>query len=154
MSLYVSFLIKSNKKWSLEGSYERSKIWREKAYFGYSRRHQVHNHMNVQTSAPPSPHVATPVKVSTAISKNYVHWVYFWEGSREAVMREGPRERVSAGQGYVADWKPILTTLSYSSKINGYLYWQRVSPPLKKKRPDMLSETMLPIQSGVTALCR
>ncbi len=30
-------------------------------------------------------------------------------------------------------------TLSYSSKINSYLYHQRVSPPLKKF-PDMLSE--------------
>jgi hypothetical protein len=30
-------------------------------------------------------------------------------------------------------------TLSYSSKINGYLYPQRVSPPLKK-RCDMFSE--------------
>jgi hypothetical protein len=33
-------------------------------YFGYSGRHQVH--MNFQPSPPPSPHVATPAKVSTA----------------------------------------------------------------------------------------
>jgi hypothetical protein len=32
-----------------------------------------------------------------------------------------------------------MLTLSYSSKINGYLYHQRVSPPLKK-HPDILSE--------------
>jgi hypothetical protein len=30
--------------------------------------------------------------------------------------------------------------LSYSTKTNGYLYHQRVSSPLKKKRPDMFSE--------------
>ncbi len=35
----------------------------EKTYFGYSGRHQVY--MNFQPS-PPSPHVATPAKVSTA----------------------------------------------------------------------------------------
>jgi hypothetical protein len=33
----------------------------------------------------------------------------------------------------------LLLTLSYSSKINSYLYHQRFSPPLKK-HPDMLSE--------------
>jgi hypothetical protein len=32
-----------------------------------------------------------------------------------------------------------VLTLSYSSKINGYFYHQRVSPPLKK-RSDTLSE--------------
>jgi hypothetical protein len=31
----------------------------------------------------------------------------------------------------------MFLTLSYSSKINRYLYQQRVSSPLKKKRPDM-----------------
>jgi hypothetical protein len=33
----------------------------------------------------------------------------------------------------------MVLTLSYSSKINGYLHHQRVSSPLKKM-PDMLSE--------------
>ncbi len=32
-----------------------------------------------------------------------------------------------------------MLTLSYSSKLNGYLYHQRVSPSLKKHR-DVLSE--------------
>jgi hypothetical protein len=41
----------------------------KKTYFGYSGRHEVH--MNFQPS-PPSLHVATPTKVSTAHSKNYV----------------------------------------------------------------------------------
>ncbi len=60
MTLYVSFFIKSNKKYNLEGSYafhkkppRRSKIWK-KTYFRYSGRHQVH--MNFQPS-PPLPHL-------------------------------------------------------------------------------------------------
>ncbi len=35
-------------------------------------------------------------------------------------------------------------------KNNDYLYPQRVSPPLGKKRRDMFLRAMLPIQSGVT----
>jgi hypothetical protein len=44
-------------------------------------------------------------------------------------------------------------TLSYLSKINGYLYRQ-VSPPLKKIALVCYERAMPPIQSGVTALCR
>jgi len=43
-------------------------------------------------------------------------------------------------------------TLSYSSKINGSFYHQRVSSPVKT--PVCSQRTMLPIQSGVTTLCR
>jgi hypothetical protein len=35
-------------------------------------------------------------------------------------------------------------TLSYSSKINGYLYYQRVSPPLKKNALICYQRAMLP----------
>jgi hypothetical protein len=38
------------------------------------------------------------------------------------------------------DVKFKILTLFYSSKINGYFYLQRVSPPLKKKLCDMFSE--------------
>jgi hypothetical protein len=34
----------------------------------------------------------------------------------------------------------VSLTLSYSSKINGYLYLQRVSPPPEEKHRDILSE--------------
>jgi hypothetical protein len=44
--------------------------------------------------------------------------------------------------------------LIYSSKINGYLYHQRVSPPLKKNALICYQRAMLPLQWGVTALCR
>ncbi len=45
-------------------------------------------------------------------------------------------------------------TLSYSSKINSYLYHKRVSPLLKKNALICYQRAMLPIHSGVTALCR
>jgi hypothetical protein len=76
MSSYVSFFITSLKNLNFEGSYalhkkpsRRSKI-RKKTYFGNSGRHQVH--VNFQPS-PPSTHVATHAKVSTATpAKNYL----------------------------------------------------------------------------------
>ncbi len=43
----------------------------------------------------------------------------------------------SKPQSKLAEGKTDLT-LSYSAKINGYLYYQRVSPPLRNL--DMLSE--------------
>jgi hypothetical protein len=54
----------------------------------------------------------------------------------------------------VSDYRTDLLTLYYSSKINGYLYHQRVSPPVKKNALICYQRAMLPFQSGVTALCR
>jgi hypothetical protein len=50
----------------------------------------------------------------------------------------------------------VSLTLSYSSKINGYLYPQRVSPHLKKKHRDMLSEgnAVHPLQIANGSLAR
>jgi hypothetical protein len=48
----------------------------------------------------------------------------------------------------------VSLTLSYSSKINNYFYHQRVSPLMKKNTLICFHRAMLPIQSGVTALCR
>jgi hypothetical protein len=39
-------------------------------------------------------------------------------------------------------------TLSYSSKINGYLYSQKVSPPLKKNAVICYQRAMMPIQTA------
>jgi hypothetical protein len=47
----------------------------KKTYFGYSGRHQVH--MNFQPSPPPSPHVATPAKVSTAATAKIMYNIEF-----------------------------------------------------------------------------
>jgi hypothetical protein len=96
MSLYVSFLIKSNKKWSLQGSYERSKIWRKKAYFGYSRRHQVHNHMNFQPSLP-LPHMLQLLSRFLLLSQQKLCNIEFIF-EKEAVARESERRaRVRSG---------------------------------------------------------
>jgi hypothetical protein len=46
-----------------------------------------------------------------------------------------------------------VIALSYSSKINGYLYPQRVSLPLKKNDMICSQKAMLPFQSGVTSHC-
>jgi hypothetical protein len=45
----------------------------------------------------------------------------------------------SASAAHREQLKSFSLKLSYSSKINGYLYHHRVSPPLKK-HPDVLSE--------------
>jgi hypothetical protein len=64
MSLYVSFFITSNKNWNFKGSYafhkkppRRSKIWKKNLLWIL---------WAASSSPPPSPHVATPTKVSTA----------------------------------------------------------------------------------------
>ncbi len=81
---------------------------------------------------PPSPHDATPVKVSTAISKNYVTLSLFlrrkpWSCNEGGTARESERRaRVRSGLA-THSYNPLLFI-----KLNGYLYWQRVSPPLKK----------------------
>jgi hypothetical protein len=46
-----------------------------------------------------------------------------------------------------------VIALSYSSKINGFLYPQRVSQPLKKNDMICSQKAMLLFQSGVTSHC-
>jgi hypothetical protein len=44
-----------------------------------------------------------------------------------------PKSRSKLGEGKISTQRECTDlTLSYSSKINDYLYHQRVSPPLKK----------------------
>jgi hypothetical protein len=70
MSLYVSFFIKRNKKWNLEGSYAfhmkppgRFKIWEKDLLWIL----QAAASSNELPALPPlSPHVATPARDSTA----------------------------------------------------------------------------------------
>jgi hypothetical protein len=54
-------------------------------------------------------------------------------GQRPQSIRLAKNYRLpSSVQKYIRDRCLFQLTLSYSSKINGYLYYQRVSPPLKK----------------------
>jgi hypothetical protein len=88
MSLYVSFFITSNKKWNLEGSYafpkkppRRSKIWRKKNLLWIL---QAASSSYELPALPPSPHVATPAKVSTApwkklyVTVNFLLYYYLY----------------------------------------------------------------------------
>ncbi len=72
MSLYVSFLITTNKHWNLEGSYafhkkapERSRILKKKLTLDTPGGIKF-KWTSSLPPGPPSPHVATPDKVSTA----------------------------------------------------------------------------------------
>jgi hypothetical protein len=70
MSLYVTFFITSNKKLNLEGSYafhkkppRRSKIWKKNLLWILRAASSSYE---LPALPPPSPHVETPAKVSTA----------------------------------------------------------------------------------------